>query len=80
MHCILFLLSMSEDEWQEDQGDDRLQVGQIDAEDCFGLHGVQPNRRRGLFRPSWGAFGRRRRFLGAFAGASPPCPDFLFFS
>ena len=26
-----------------------------------------------------GAFGRRRRFVGAFAGASPPHPDFIFF-
>ena len=77
---ILFLLSMSEDEWQEDQGDDRLQVGRIGAEGCLDLHRVRLNRRRGLFWPSWGASGRRRRFVGAFAGASPPHPDFLFFS
>ena len=38
-----------------------------------------PDRCRGLFRPSWGAYGRRRRFVGAFTGASPPQPDLLFF-
>ena len=63
-----FLLLIEEKEAKEDQGDDRLQVSRIDAEDCFGLHGVQPNRRRGLFGSSWGAFGRRRRFVRAFAG------------
>ena len=80
MHCILFLLSMSEDEWQEDQGDDCHQVVQMSAEGCLDLHGVQPNRRRDLFWPSFYSSGKRRRFVGAFAGASPPHPDFLFFS
>ena len=70
---------MEEKEAKEDQGDDCLQVGRIGADTCFGLHGVQPNRRRDLFWPSWGAYGRRRRFVGAFAGASPPLPDFIFF-
>ena len=46
---------MEEKEAKEDQGDDRLQVGRIGAETCFGLHGVLPNRRRKLFGPSWGS-------------------------
>jgi hypothetical protein len=52
MHRILFLLSMSEDEWREDQGDDRLQVGRIGVEIFEGFHGVWLNRRRWLFEPS----------------------------
>ena len=52
----------------------------IGAEGCLDLHRVRLNRRRELFWPSWGAYGRRRRFVGAFAGASLPHPDFLFFS
>ena len=80
MPRLPFLLLIEEKEAKEDQGDDRLQVGRIDAEDCFGLHGVQPNRRRDLFWPSFYSPDRRRRFVGAFAGASPPRPDFLFFS
>ena len=79
MPRLPFLLLIEEKEAKEDQGDDRLQVGRIGIWDYLGLHGVQPDRRRGLFWPSWGAYGRRRRFVGAFAGASPPCPDFLFF-
>ena len=71
---------MSEDEWQEDQGDDRLQVGRMGAEGCLSLQRVLLKGCRVLFGPSWGAFDRRRRFVGAFAGASPPLPDFLFFS
>ena len=71
---------IEEKEAKEDQGDDRLQVGRIGAEGYLGFHGGWLNRRRGLFGPSWGAFDRRRRFVGAFAGASPPHPDFLFFS
>ena len=55
-------------------------VGWMGAKGCLDLHGVRLNRRRELFGPSWGAFGRRRRFVGPFAGASPPRPDFLFFS
>ena len=77
---ILFLLSMSEDEWQEDSCDDCHQVVRMGAEGCLDLHRVRLNGRRGLFWPSWGAFDRPRRFVGAFAGASPPHPDFLFFS
>ena len=69
MHCILFLLSMSEDEWQEDQGDDCHQVVRMGAESCLDLHRVRLNRRRELFGPSWGAFGRCKRFVEAFAGA-----------
>ena len=80
MHCILFLLSMSEDEWQEDSCDDCHQVVRMGAESCLDLHRVRLNRRRVLFWPSWGAYGRHRRFVGAFTGASPPRPDFLFFS
>ena len=79
MPRLPFLLLIEEKEAKEDQGDDRLQVGRIGADTCFGLHGVQPNRRRGLLGLSRGASGRRRRFVGAFAGASHPCPDFLFF-
>ena len=71
---------IEEKEAKEDQGDDRLQVGRIGAKGCLGLHRVLLNGRRGLFGTSWGAFGRRRRFVGAFVGASPPHPDFLFFS
>ena len=71
---------IEEKEAKEDQGDDRLQVGRIGAEIFEGFHGVWLNRRRGLFGPSWGAFGRRRRFVGDFAGAKPSHPDFLFFS
>ena len=71
---------MSEDEWQEDSCDDRLQVDRMGAEDCLDLQRVRSNGRGGLFWPSWGASGRRRRFVRAFAGASPPHPDFLFFS
>ena len=44
------------------------------------LPSSHPNGCRGLFWPSWGAFGWCRRFVGAFAGDSPPHPDFLFFS
>ena len=77
---ILFLLSMIEDEWQEDLCDDRLQVGRIGAKGCLGLHRMLLNRHGKLFGPSWGAFDWRRMFVGAFAGASPPYPDFLFFS
>ena len=36
---------MSEDEWQEDQGDDCHQVVQMGAESCLGLHRVLPNGR-----------------------------------
>ena len=46
---------MEEKEAKEDQGDDRLQVGRMVAEDCFGLHRVRLNGSRGLFWPSWGA-------------------------
>ena len=70
---------MSEDEWQEDQGDDRHQVVRMGAENCLDLHRVRLNRRRGLLGRSRGASGRCRRFIRAFAGASPPRPDFLFF-
>ena len=80
MPRLPFLLLIEEKEAKEDQGDDRLQVGRIGAESCFDLHGMRLNRRRELFGPSWGSPGRRRRFVGAFAGASPPHPDFLFFS
>ena len=79
MHCILFLLSMSEDEWQEDSCDDCHQVVRMGAESCLDLHGVRLNRCRELFCPSFYSSGRRRRFVGAFAGAAPPHPDFLFF-
>ena len=75
-----FLLLIEEKEAKEDQGDDRLQVGRIGAEIFGGFHGGWLNGCRELFGPSWGAPGRRRRFVGAFAGASPPRPDFLFFS
>ena len=75
-----FLLLIEEKEAKEDQGDDRLQVSRIDVGSCLDLHGVRLNRRRELFWPSWGVPGRRRRFVGAFAGASPPRPDSLFFS
>ena len=80
MPRLPFLLLIEEKEAKEDQGDDRLQVGRIGAGGCFGLHGGWTDGRRELFGPSWGASDRRRRFVGAFAGASPPCPDFLFFS
>ena len=80
MPRLPFLLLIEEKEAKEDQGDDRLQVGRIGAGRCMVFHRVRLNRRRGLFGPSWGAFGRRRRFVGPFAGASPPLPDFLFFS
>ena len=33
---------MNEGEWQEDQGDNRHQVGRIGAETCFGLHRIRP--------------------------------------
>ena len=46
---------MEEKEAKEDQGDDRLQVGRIGAETCFGLHGVLPNERRDCCVVSWGA-------------------------
>ena len=80
MHRILFLLSMSEDEWQEDSGDDCHQVVRMVAESCLDLHGVHPNRRRGLLGLSRGASDWCRRFVRAFAGASSPHPDSLFFS
>ena len=41
MHRILFLLSMSEDECQEDSCDDCHQVVRMGAEGCLGLHGVR---------------------------------------
>ena len=50
------------------------------AEGCLSLQRVLLKGCRELFGPSWDASGRRRRFVGAFAGASPPHPDFLFFS
>ena len=75
-----FLLLIEEKEAKEDQGDDRLQVVRMGAESCLGLHRVRPNGRGGLFGPSWGAFDRRRRLVGAFAGALPPRPDFPLFS
>ena len=71
---------IEEKEAKEDQGDDYHQVIRMGAEGCLGLHGVLLNGCRELFGPSWGAFDRRRRFVGDFVGASPPCPDFLFFS
>ena len=71
---------MSEDEWQEDPCDDCHQVVRMGAENYLGLHGVLLNGCRELFGPSWGALGWRRRFVGTFVGASPPRPDFLFFS
>ena len=80
MPRLPFLLLIEEKEAKEDQGDDRLQVGRIGAESCLGLQRVLLNGRRRFFWPSWGAFGRRRRFVGASAGDSPPRPDFLFFS
>ena len=70
---------MEEKEAKEDQGDDRHQVSWMGAESCFSPHGVCPNRHRELFRPSFYPFGKRKRFVGAFAEASPPLPDFLFF-
>ena len=51
----------------------------IGAETCFGLHGVWLDRRRELFWPSFYSSGKRKRFVGDFAGASTPQPDFLFF-
>ena len=42
---------MEEKEAKEDQGDDRHQVGRIDAEGCLGLHGVHPYRCGKLFGP-----------------------------
>ena len=45
---------MEKKEAKEDQGDDRHQVGRMDAGSCFSLHKVQPNRRRDLFWPSSG--------------------------
>ena len=59
---------MEEKEAKEDQGDDRLQVGRIGAETCFGLHGVLPNRRRKLFGPSWGVSGWAQGIVWAFVG------------
>ena len=56
---------MSEDEWQEDQGDDRLQVGRIGAEDCFGLHGVGPDRCRDCCVVSWDAGDRPQGLVWA---------------
>ena len=41
MPRLPFLLLIEEKEAKEDQGDDRHQVGRIDEEDCFGLHGVR---------------------------------------
>ena len=46
---------MEEKEAKEDQGDDRHQVGRIDAEGYFGLHRVRLNRRRDCCVVSWGA-------------------------
>ena len=45
---ISFLLSMSEGEWQKDQGDDRHQVGRIGEEGCSGLHRMRLNKLREL--------------------------------
>ena len=80
MPRLPFLLLIEEKEAKEDQGDDCHQVVRIIVDGCLGLHRVLLNGRGKLFGPSWGAFDRRRRFVGAFAGASPPRPDFLFFS
>ena len=44
----------------------------------MGFHGVRLNGRRGLFGPSWGSPGRRRRFVGAFAGDFAPAPRLPF--
>ena len=70
---------MEEKEAKEDQGDDCPQVGRIGAGSYFGLHRVRLNKLRELFWPSFYSSGKRKRFVEAFAGASPPRPDFLFF-
>ena len=41
MPRLPFLLLIEEKEAKEDQGDDRLQVGRIGAETCFGLHFIR---------------------------------------
>ena len=51
----------------------------IGAETCFGLHRVRLNKLRELFWPSFYSSGKCKRFVGDFAGDSPPQPDFLFF-
>ena len=56
-----------------------IKFGRIGAETCFGLHRVRINKLRELFWPSFYSSGKRKRFVEAFAGASPPRPDFLFF-
>ena len=70
---------MEEKEAKEDQGDDRNQVGRMDAGSYLGLHGVYPYRRTDLFWPSFYSSGKRKRSVGDFAGAKPPLTDFLFF-
>ena len=50
-----FRLLIEEKEAQEDPGDDRLQVGRIGAETCFGLHGVGLNGCRDCCVVSWDA-------------------------
>ena len=46
---------MEEKVAKEDQGDDRHQVGRIDAEGCLGLHGVGLNGCRDCCVVSWDA-------------------------
>ena len=41
MPRLPFLLLIEEKEAKEYQGDDRLQVGRIGAETCFGLHFIR---------------------------------------
>ncbi len=76
---IKAMIALSLAEWVREVVSSFINFGRIGAEGCLDLHRVQLNKLRELFWLSFYSSGKRRRFVGAFAVASPPCPDFLFF-
>ena len=76
---IKAMIALKLAEWVQEVVSTFIGCDRIGAGSCFGLHRVRPNRCRDLFWPSFYSSGKRKRFVGAFAGASPPQPDFLFF-
>ena len=56
-----------------------MEFSRIGAETCLSLHLVRLNKLMELFWPSFYSSGKRKRFVGAFAGALTPQTDFLFF-
>ena len=65
--------------WMQEVASAFIKFGRIGAETCLGLHRMRLNKLRELFWPSFYSSGKRKRFIGDFAGDSHPRPDFLFF-